>query len=71
MPVRKYRRVEDMPSALFRPPLDPMNIRLACDLSAAARAFARARFPPGVYRHRSLEDARRLRDEWERGGTER
>jgi hypothetical protein len=23
------------------------------------------RFPPGVYRHRSIEEAQRLRDRWE------
>jgi hypothetical protein len=69
MPVRKYRSVSDMPSALFRTARDPANIRLACDLSAAAIRMGARRFPPGVYRHRSLEDSQRLREKWERPKT--
>jgi hypothetical protein len=66
MPVRKYRSVEDMPPAAFRPPLDAANLRLACELSATALAFAPRRFPPGVHRYRSITEAANRREAWER-----
>ncbi len=69
MTVRKYRSVEEMPAAAVRTPLDPANLRLACDLSAAARQLGGRRFPPGVYRHRSVDAGRQLRESWERGGA--
>jgi hypothetical protein len=63
MPVRKFRSVADMPQTPL-PPLDPRNIKLACDLSAAATRMRPVRIPAGVYKHRSLEDAQRLRHVW-------
>lgn len=68
MPVRKYRSVEDMPPAGFRKPLDPANLRLACELSAMAIRLAPRRFPAGVHRHRSITEATRQREAWERSG---
>ena len=46
MPVRKYRSVEDMPQAALRAPLDPHNLKLACELSAVAARLAPGSFPP-------------------------
>lgn len=63
MSVRKFRSVADMPQATLRP-LDPRNVRLACELSAVATRMRPVRFPPGVYKHRSLEEAQRLRHAW-------
>jgi hypothetical protein len=34
-------------------------------LSAFAEATLRYRFPPGVYRHGSIEEAEALRQEWQ------
>jgi hypothetical protein len=66
MPVRKYRSVEDMPAAAFRPPLDPMSLRLACELSATAVRLAPRRVSPGVRRYHSIAEAFEHRQEWER-----
>lgn len=66
MPVRKYRSVEQMPPAAFREPLDPANLRLACELSSTALQLAPRRFPPGVHRYRSITDASDRREAWER-----
>jgi hypothetical protein len=63
MPVRKFRSAADMPQATL-PPLDPRNFKLACDLSTLASRMRPVRFPAGVYKHRSLEDAQHLRRVW-------
>ena len=46
MLVRKYRSVEDMPQAALRAPLDPHNLKLACELSAVAARLAPGSFSP-------------------------
>jgi hypothetical protein len=69
MPVRKFRSVEEMPSAAFRRPLDPSNIALACRLSDLATRLRPRRFPAGVHRYRSIEAAAVARETWERQAT--
>lgn len=65
MPVRKFRDVSEMEDTLWRKPGDPELFRaIAAVWDFAARTVPR-RFPPGVYRHRSIEDAEALRDKWE------
>jgi hypothetical protein len=66
MPVRKFRSVEEMPTAAFGRPLDPSNIALACRLSDLAARLRPRRFPAGVHRYRSVEAAAIARDTWER-----
>lgn len=41
MPIEKFRSVAEMPGAARRTPLDPDNIRIACDLSETARRLHR------------------------------
>ena len=64
MPVRKFRSVAEMLPPPPFPPLDPRNLKLACDLSTTAARLRPLRFPPGVYKHRSLTEAQRLRRSW-------
>lgn len=64
MPVRKFRSVAEMPPPSPLPPLDPRNLKLACDLSTTASRLWPLRFPPGLYKHRSLDEALRLRRSW-------
>jgi hypothetical protein len=66
MPVRKYRSVADMPDATWRPALDSQNLRLAFQVSALAARLFPARFPAGVYRYRSVDEAFEARRRWER-----
>jgi hypothetical protein len=68
MPIKKFRNLEEMNAAedsLWHEPGTPalwQAIRRVW--SFAARTCPR-RFPPGVYKHRSLEDAQRQREIWE------
>jgi len=65
MPVRKFRDVSEMEDTLWREPRDPdLHRAIAAVWDFAARVLPR-HFPPGVYRHRSIEEAKALREEWE------
>jgi len=69
MPVRRFRSVGDMPQALFRPPLEPRNLELACELSSTAARLAPhgpRRFPRGVHKYASVAEAVSRREAWER-----
>ena len=66
MPIRKFRRIEDMAPPPWRVPGDPeLDRAIAFVLSAAAR-MSPLRFPPGIYRHRSIEEMHALQEEWRR-----
>lgn len=65
MPFRRVSHLQELEDALWREPGDPAlwaSIARVWDL--AARSNPR-RFPPGVYKHRSIESAQSLRDEWQ------
>lgn len=66
MPVRKYRSVAEMPDGRPRTPLDPDNLRVACELSELAFALRPWRLEPGVTKFRSMEAANRHRAARER-----
>lgn len=66
MPVRKYRSVADMPGVRPLPPLDPENLRIACELTELAMALHPWRFEPGVRKFRSLEEANAHCKAWEK-----
>lgn len=66
MPVRKYRSAAEMPDVRAREPLDPDNIRIACELSELAFALRPWRLQPGVRKFRSMEAANRHRAARER-----
>jgi hypothetical protein len=65
VPVRKFRSLQEMEDSLSREPgaLDLLRA-IASVWSFAARTCPR-RFPPGVYRHRTIEDAECRRELWE------
>jgi hypothetical protein len=64
MPVRKYRSVEDMSGVRPLPPLDPENLRGACELSELAWALHPWKLEPGVRKFRSVEEAYDERRRW-------
>lgn len=66
MTVRKYRSVADMPGVPPRAPLDPDNLRIACELSELGAALHEWRIEPGVRKFRSQADANRHRAARER-----
>lgn len=63
MPVRKFRDVSEMEDSLWqtRGPALFGAIRRVWDFAART---VEQRFPPGVYRHRSVEEADALRERW-------
>ena len=63
MPVRKFRSVAEMPARRLRP-LDPANLRIACELSELAYSLHPWRFPPGVRKFASVEEASAHRERW-------
>ena len=66
MPVRKFRSVEEMEGNTWREPGAPELFRAIRSTWDFARRTLRPRFPPGVYKHRTIEDAEELREEWKR-----
>lgn len=66
MPVRKYRRVEDMPDddkwVPTGHPSIPRRIRFLWRLSSALATIG---FPRGVRKYKSIEAANEEREQWE------
>jgi hypothetical protein len=71
MPIKKFRDVAEMDGNTWRNAGDPELFRAirAC-WSFAARTL-QPTFPPGVYKHRSIEDAEQLREQWAQANFER
>jgi hypothetical protein len=70
MPVYKYRDVSEMVDRTWREQGDPAlfgAIRAAWEF---AQRTTQPRFPPGVYKHRSILEAEELREAWEQANFE-
>ena len=63
MPVRRFRSIEDMPGSPRRVPGDPALYKAMAGVWAFGRAGNPRRFPPGLYKYRSIEDMNRAQDE--------
>jgi hypothetical protein len=68
MPIKKFRDVSEMKRSAYRPG--------SAELAAATRyiwslseRICPLRFPPGVYKHRSIDDAETLRKRWQKANT--
>ena len=70
MPIRKIRDLVEMEDSLWREPGDPALFRAIREVWRFADVTCPRRFPPGVYKHRSVEDAQRLREHWEKENFE-
>ena len=64
MPVRKFRSVEEMNQPNWRLPADPMLYRAMAGVWELARRTNPRRFPPGVYKYRSIEEMNRAQEQW-------
>ena len=71
MPVRKFRSVEEMSCNLWYAPGDPRLWDAMAAVWGFAASASQMRFPPGVYKHRSIEESNHLRDEWEAASIRR
>ncbi len=65
MPVRKFRSLQQMEDSLWRSSEDPRLAEAIARVWEFADRTCPRRFPPGVYRHRSIAEAQSLRDQWE------
>ena len=63
MSVRKYRSVEDMPPPWLEPGSAELFRAMRGVWDLGRRTLA-PRFPPGVYKHRSVEELGRLTETW-------
>ena len=65
MPIRKFKHVDDMEDTLWYDRGDArLSIAIRRVWDFADRVAAR-RFPPGVYKHRSITDADAQREAWD------
>jgi len=64
MPIRKFRDVSEMEEP-WRTPGDPALFRAIASVWDFAARTCPLRFPPGVYRHRWIKDAKALRETWD------
>lgn len=65
MPVRKFRDVAEMEDDSWRQPGDPELFRAIRATWERAHRTLQPHFPPGVYKHRSIEEAEELRERWD------
>lgn len=71
MPIRKFRTLEEMEDALWRAPTDPALSAAIARVWEFGDRIAPRRFPPGVYKHRSIDAAQALRERWEEANFRR
>ena len=64
MPVRRFRSVAEMEQPHWREPGDPELFQVIAALRATGASTVRHRFPPGVYRHRTIESLDAQTEAW-------
>ena len=64
MPVRRFHDVSEMEDTLWREPGDPALCAAIRRVWEFAARTCQLRFPPGVHRHRTVDDAQDLREVW-------
>jgi hypothetical protein len=65
MPVRRFRDLQQVEDALWREPGSAELFRAMERVWDFARRSCPRHFPPGVHKHRSLEEAQAQREAWE------
>jgi len=65
MPVRRFRSLEEMEGSVWLEPDQPRLWPTIASVWELAARLCPPRFPPGTYKHRSIEDANRQADTWE------
>ena len=69
MPVRKFHSVEEMEDHWYEPG-DPALIEAIRALWDFAARTRQAHFPPGVYKHRTIEDLNAQTERWDQSNFE-
>ena len=70
MPFRKFRGIEEMGGPIWYRPGDPALYRAIRRVWGLAHRILQTRFPPGVHKHRSVEDMDECRRQWEDANLE-
>ena len=65
MPVKKYRDISDMPDSNWLEPGSPELMEAMRASWSFAQKTMQPRFPPGVHRHRSIEDLWAQEERWD------
>ena len=65
MPVQKFRSIEEMNKAPA-PPSQLSNFEQFLRLCARYRALVPSRYPPGVFKFRTFEEAQKAREKYSR-----
>ena len=63
MPVYKFRSIEDMPEPPRRLPGDPALYKAIAGVWELGRRTNPRRFPPGVYKYRSIQEMDRAQEQ--------
>jgi hypothetical protein len=71
MPVRTFRSVEAMSAPTWRAAGDPELLRVIETLWTSGLRLQGARFPPGVHRYRSIEEADAQVQRWQQAHVDR
>ncbi len=64
MPIKKFRDISEMEDVWYEPGSAQLFAVIRHVWSLADR-ICPLRFPPGVHKHRTIEDAEALREQWE------
>ncbi|MSP62088.1 MAG: hypothetical protein EXR72_17490 [Myxococcales bacterium] len=65
MPVRRLRSLQDAETTLFRDPKDPLFWPTIATVWGLAERLCPPRFPPGLHKHRTIDEANRQTEAWE------
>jgi len=65
MPVRRLRSLSEAEENVWMDPADPSLWKGISAVWGLARRLSPPHFPPGVYKHRSIEALNRQTDAWE------
>jgi len=70
MPVKKFRDVSEMEGNTWHDPGDPRLFDAIKVVWKLAARSTKPRFPPGVYKHRSIEHANEHQQSWDQTNFE-
>ena len=70
MPVRRFRNVEEMNGERWYSPGDPELCRAIRRVWSLGHRTLQQRFPPGVHKHRTLEEMNALQALWDEANFE-
>ena len=70
MPVKKYRDVSEMEGNTWHDPGDPRLFYAIRAVWKLAARTTRPSFPPGGYKHQTIELANRLQQAWDQANFE-